>query len=97
MVRLHPHSSDPVCVDKDLARGAAALRRGGLIVITLRLGPREAGGVAVADVRSLIARADEQGLALVGDLALEEGRQANAVAASEGGNFGLALLTFRRR
>lgn len=97
VVRLHPHSSDPATVDADLARGTAALRRGGLIVISLRLGPRDAGGVAVADVRSLVARADEQGLSLVGDLALEEGRQANAVAAGEGGNFGLALLTFRRR
>lgn len=97
VVRLHPHSSDPATVDEDLARGTAALRRGGLILVSLRLGPRDAGGVAVADVRSLIARADEQGLSLVGDLALEEGRQANAVAAGETGNFGLALLTFRRR
>ncbi|RNI23167.1 hypothetical protein EFY87_06935 [Flexivirga caeni] len=97
VVRLHPHSSDPLTVDEDLARGTAALRRGGLIMITLRLGPREAGGVAVADLRSLIARADEQGLSLVGDIPLEEGRQANVVAAGESGNFGLALLTFRRR
>lgn len=97
VVRLHPHSSDPATVDEDLARGTAALRRGGLIIISLRLGPRDAGGIAVADVRSLIARADEQGLSLVGDLALEEGRQANTVAAAETGNFGLALLTFRRR
>lgn len=97
VVRLHPHSSDPATVDEDLARGTAALRRGGLIIVTLRLGTGDAGGVAVADLRSLIARADEQGLTLVGDLALEEGRQANAVAAADGGNFGLALLTFRRR
>ncbi|GAB3495516.1 hypothetical protein [Flexivirga lutea] len=97
VVRLHPHSSDPATVDEDLARGTAALRRGGLIIVSLRLGPRDAGGVAVADVRSLVARADEQGLSLVGDLALEEGRQANTVAAGESGNFGLALLTFRRR
>lgn len=97
VVRLHPHSSDPTTVDEDLARGTAALRRGGLIMISMRMGPRDAGGVAVADVRSLVARADEQGLSLVGDLALEEGRQANAVAAGESGNFGLALLTFRRR
>ncbi|MBB2890709.1 hypothetical protein [Flexivirga oryzae] len=97
VVRLHPHSSDPTTVDEDLARGTAALRRGGLIIVSLRLGPRDAGGVAVADLRSLIARADEQGLSLVGDLALEEGRQANAVASAETGNFGLALLAFRRR
>ncbi|NNG40198.1 hypothetical protein HJ588_13075 [Flexivirga sp. ID2601S] len=97
VVRLHPHSSDPQTVDEDLARGASALRRGGLIIVTLRLGTDDAGGVGVADLRSLIARADEQGLSLIGDIPLEEGRQARAVAEGEPGNFGLALLTFRRR
>lgn len=97
VVRLHPHSADPAAVDEDLARGSAAVRRGGLIVLTVRLGPADEGGLAVADVRSLVARAHEQGLALVGDIPLEEGRQARAVAESEPGTFGLALLTFRSR
>jgi len=98
VTRLHPHLSQPETVDEDLTRGSAALRRGGLMTVTLRLGPLEEGGVGIAELRSLIARADEQGLSLIGDLDIADSRRAQEAQRVEGGtSFGLALLTFRRR
>ncbi len=98
VARLHPHSSVAGTVDADLARAATALRRGGLVVITVRLGPADQGGLSVADLRSLVARAAEQGLALVGDLDLSEGMRAQEVQrADESDDVGLALLSFRLR
>lgn len=97
VVHLHPGSPSPDTVDVDLALSADALRKGGLVTVTLRLGPPDEGGLSVADLRSLIARMAEQGLGLVGDLDLDDTRRAHATHAAEGGSFGLALLTFRRR
>lgn len=98
VVRLHPHSSLPDTVDVDLAHGSAALRHGGLISLTTRLGPPGEAAFAVADLRGLIARADEQGLGLVGDLDMVEGQLARRAAVGNPGTaYGLALLTFRRR
>lgn len=98
VARLHPHSSVAETVDADLARAAGALRRGGVVAITVRLGPAEVGALSVADLRSLVARADEQGLALLGDLDLHESARAREVALiDESDTFGLALLAFRRR
>ncbi|MBD2759051.1 hypothetical protein IEE94_05960 [Yimella sp. cx-573] len=94
-VRLHPHSTSGHGVDEDLTRASWAVRRGGLICITLRLGPADEGGVSVADLRSIIARAADRGLKLVGDLDIEDGRRAQEAQRQEDGSFGLALLTFR--
>lgn len=98
VTHIHPRSCTADEVDVDLVRGATALRRGGLIVITLRIGPSEDGGMGLAELRSLIARADEQGLSLVGDLGIEDGLRLNAAQRAEADrSVGLALLTFRRR
>lgn len=98
VVRLHPHSSSPDSIDLDLAHGSEAVRHGGLISLTTRLGPTSEDAFGVADLRGVIARADEQGLGLVGDLDLIEGQLARRAAAGDPGTaYGLALLTFRRR
>ncbi len=98
VARLYPHLSAAETVDEDLARGSAALRRGGVMSVTVRLGPQDEGGVGMPELRSLIARADEQGLSLVGDLDISDSRRAREAQAAEGAaSFGVALLTFRRR
>jgi len=98
VARLHPHSSVVETVDADLAHAADALRRGGVVVLTVRLGPADLGAVSVADLRSLVARADEQGLTLLGDLDLDEGVRARELQRTdETDTIGLALLAFRRR
>ena len=95
VVRLHPHSTGADTVDEDLTRASWAVRRGGLICITMRLGSDFEHGVSVADVRSLVARCADRGLKLVGEVDLDDGRRASAAAREEDGAFGLALLTFR--
>lgn len=94
---LHPASLSPGSADVALVLSAEAVRKGGLIVATVRLGPSDESAMSIADLRSLIARMAEQGLVLVGDLDLDEARRARAVQQAERGSFGLALLTFRRR
>ncbi|TWE12126.1 hypothetical protein [Rudaeicoccus suwonensis] len=97
VVRLHPHSAVVDTVDEDLAWAGSALRTGGLVSITVRLDAAVAGGMSMADLRSLIARVDEQGLSLVGDLSIDDSRKLRELADTGAGGIGLALLTFRRR
>lgn len=98
VARLHPHSSVVETIDADLAHAAGALRRGGVVVITVRLGPADLGAMSVADLRSLVARADGQGLTLLGNLDLDEGVRARQVQrVDETDTIGLALLAFRRQ
>jgi hypothetical protein len=69
LVRIDPHGCDANDVDQVLEQASWALRPGGLLVITLPLGPPGAdGAVGPADVRAITARADDAGFALVGDL-----------------------------
>lgn len=98
VTRIHPHSAPADTVDVDLVRGGAALRRGGLMSVTMRLGSAADGGVGVPELRSLIARANEQGMSLVGDLDITDGMRLRAAQADDtASSVGLALLTFRRR
>ena len=92
---MHPHSTSAETVDEDLTRASWAVRRGGLVYITMRLGSSADYGVSVADLRSLVARTAERGLKLVGDIHVADGRRAHDAARDEDGAFGLALLTFR--
>lgn len=97
VARLYPHSSVAETVDIDLARAAGVLRRGGVVALTVRLGPADLGALSVADLHSLVARTHEQGLSLLGDLDLGEGARAREVQrADEADTIGVALLTFRR-
>ena len=101
IARLHPHGCDSEDVDEALGQASWALRAGGLISLTLPLGPASAdGAVGPADVRALLARAASLGFVLVGD---PDGEITTLMrAASEGPGradaaYGLVRLTFRRR
>ena len=96
VVRLHPHSPPAADADLAIALGAHALRPGGVLVTTLRLGPADEGGLGLADLRSLVARVGEQGLRQLGSLDITAHQRARAVQTVEHGSFGLALLAFRR-
>ena len=101
ITRLHPNGCDSEDVDEALSQASWALRSGGLISLTLPLGPASAdGAVGPADVRAILARAHDLGLVLVGDL---DGEIATLMrAASEGARrsdaaYALVRLTFRHR
>ncbi len=96
VVRLHPHSAAPEMIDEDLTRASWAVRKGGLITMTTTLATGR-GGVSVADLRSLAARMDEQGLKQVGEFDVADVRRAREVERDADGAYGLALLTFRKR
>jgi hypothetical protein len=101
ITRLHPNGCDAEDVDEALSQASWALRSGGLISVTLPLGPASAdGAVGPADVHAILARAHDLGFVLVGDLdgeittlmrAAGEGRRRSDAA------YGLVRLTFRRR
>ncbi|GAA1893828.1 hypothetical protein [Lapillicoccus jejuensis] len=103
LARLHPDGCDADDVDETVGRAAWALRHGGILVVTVPLAvPGVPGGMTRADLRGVVARAGESGLALVGDL---DGPLAFQVAAAARGAaahpraeraYGLARLTFRR-
>jgi SAM-dependent methyltransferase len=100
ITQLHPNGCDSEDVDEALSQASWALRPGGLISLTLPLGPAGAeGAVGPADVRAILARAHALGLVLVGDL---DGDISTLMrAASEGERrsdaaYALVLLTFRR-
>jgi hypothetical protein len=101
IARLHPHGCDSEDVDEALGQASWALRPGGLISLTLPLGPASAdGAVGPADVRALLARTASLGFVLVGD---PDGEITTLMrAAGEGPGrtdaaYGLVRLTFRRR
>lgn len=95
---VHPSSVPADEIDVTAVRAAAGLRRGGLLVTTVQIGPRDAGGLEVADLRALLARLGEQHLSLVGELPLEEFSRARATRDRyDNRPAGLALLTLRRR
>lgn len=101
ITRLHPNGCDAEDVDEALSQASRALRVGGLISLTLPLGPASAdGAVGPADVRAILARADDLGFVLVGD----PDREITTLmrAAGEGTRrsdaaYALVRLTFRRR
>lgn len=95
---LYPRVVEPDDIDLELAYALPAVRPGGLVCATVQLGPARTGGLGVADLRALMARAGEQGLMAVGDLALADVAHARAAQIdAQDRPIGLALLTFRRR
>ncbi len=101
IARLHPGGCDAADVDETVAEASWALRPGGLLILTLPLGPAGLeGAMGPAEVRAVVARADSLGFVLVGDLDRDIG--ARMMAASAGSTstdtvYGLVRLTLRRR
>lgn len=100
ITRLHPRGCESGDVDEVLSEASLALRSGGLISLTLPLGPATAAGaVGPADVRAILARAHALGFVLVGNpdgdittlmrAARERERRTDAA-------YALVRLTFRR-
>lgn len=93
---LYPRTVDPDDLDVDLVHASRAVRVGGLVSLTVQVGPARTGGMGIADLRALMARAGEQNLTVVGDLDLQHAARATQ-AGRQDRPVGLALLTFRRR
>ena len=102
ITRLHPGGCTASDVDHAVGQASWALRSGGLLVVTVPIGEDDPEfAVRAADVRGILARADDLGLRLVGDVdgdVLDRMREARGVAA--GGDapaYAVLRLTFRRR
>ena len=102
ITRLHPGGCTASDVDVAIGQASWALRSGGLLILTLPIGDDDPDfAVRPADVRGILARADDLGLKLVGDSdgdVLERMRDARAESA--GGDspaYAMLRLTFRRR
>jgi hypothetical protein len=101
IVRIHPRGCDAGDVDDVLEQASWALRSGGLLIVTIPIGPPSAqGSVGPADVRGILARAHDLGFVLVGDLDGDVNarmREAGARARADSAAYGLVRLTLRRR
>ena len=101
MVRLHPDGCDAGDVDAALDQASWALRPGGLLIVTVPIGPPGAlGAMGPADVRGVLARASDLGFLLVGDLDGDvTARMRDAAGRARAGEaaYGLVRLTLRRR
>ena len=102
ITRLHPGGCTASDVDHALGQASWALRSGGLLVLTVPIGDDDPDfAVRPAGVRGILARADDLGLRLVGDVdgdVLDRMRDARTEAA--GGDapaYAVLRLTFRRR
>ena len=101
IARVHPGGCDADDVDELIGSSSWLLRPGGILVVTLPLGPPDApGAIAPADVRGVVAGAHGFGFTLVGDLDGELTALMGAAAvsaASADTAYGLVRLTFRRQ
>ncbi|WP_106298258.1 glycosyltransferase family 4 protein [Knoellia remsis] len=113
IARLHPGGCGADDVDHAVGQASWALRSGGLLVITIPIGDDDPQwAIRPADVRGIIARADDLGLVLVGDFdgdITERLREASASArevrattpagrrAGAAPAYGILRLTFRRK
>jgi glycosyltransferase involved in cell wall biosynthesis len=101
IVRLHPGGCDAEDVDEAMSQASWALRSGGLLSVTLPIGPSTAeGALGPADVRGVLARSHDLGFVLVGDLdgdITERMRRASGTSRTADAAYGLLRLTLRRR
>lgn len=108
LARLHPGGCGAEDIDHTLSQASWALRTGGLLVVTLPLGTDDpAWALTPADIRGVLARAGDLGLALVGDLdgdLLARMRAPRPLVAGaptprsgSSSAYGILRLTFRRR
>jgi SAM-dependent methyltransferase len=113
IARLHPGGCGADDVDHAVSQASWALRSGGLLLLTLPIGEDDPEwAVSPAGIRGVLARADDLGLVLVGDVdgdITERIRRASASARELRGAqpqglgkgttpaYGILRLTFRRR
>jgi SAM-dependent methyltransferase len=101
IARLHPGGCDADDVDEAMSQASWALRSGGLLCLTLPIGPSSAeGALGPADVRGVLARSHDLGFVLVGDLdgdITERMRRASSASTRTDAAYGLLRLTLRRR
>ena len=101
IVRIHPRGCDASDINQVLEQASWALRSGGLLIVTVPIGPPSAeGAVGPADVRGILARAHDLGFVLVGDLdgdVTARMREAAGRARADDAAYGLVRLTLRRR
>jgi SAM-dependent methyltransferase len=101
IVRIHPRGCDSSDINQVLEQASWALRSGGLLIVTVPIGPPSAeGAVGPADVRGILARAHDLGFVLVGDLdgdVTARMRDAAGRARADDAAYGLVRLTLRRR
>jgi len=102
ITRLHPGGCTATDVDHAIGQASWALRSGGLLVLTVPIGDEEPEfAVRPADVRGVLARADDLGLKLVGDVdgdVLDRIRTARTSAmGGDAPAYAVLRLTFRRR
>lgn len=101
VVQLHPNDVEAGAVTDLLGHAAWVLRSGGLLVVTVALGPQNvAGTLGAADLRAVLAHADNAGLRLVGDLdgdLTKRMRRAARHAQDPDAAYAIARLTWRRR
>ena len=113
MTRLHPADCGAQDVDHAVAQASWALRSGGLLIVTLPIGEDDPEwAISPAGIRGIIARADDLGLMLVGDVdgditdrirsASASARGVRAAQPETSGSgaspaYGILRLTFRRR
>lgn len=113
IARLHPGGCGADDVDHAVGQASWALRSGGLLIITVPVGEDDPDwAISPADIRGILARADDLGLVLVGDVdgditerirhasaSAREVREAQPEVRATGAvpAYGILRLTFRRR
>ena len=102
ITRLHPGGCTATDVDRALGQASWALRSGGLLVLTVPIGDDDPDfAVRPAEVRGILARADDLGLRLVGNVdgdVLARMYDARLEAAGDDAPaYAVLRLTFRRR
>ncbi|MGL5864962.1 MAG: glycosyltransferase [Dermatophilaceae bacterium] len=102
VTRLHPGGCTATDIDLVVGQASWALRAGGLLVVTVPIGDDEPDfAVRPADVFGILARADDLGLVLVGDLdgdvlsRMTDARRSSD--ATDAPAYAVLRLTFRRR
>ena len=101
VARLHPGGCTAGDVDHVVGQASWTLRSGGLLVLTVPIGDDDPEfAVRPADVRGILARADDLGLVLVGDVDGDVLTRMVEARASFGGTdapaYAVLRLTFRR-